>query len=164
MENQPSSEDRVRLARMLRETRWSALATSRDDEPFSSWVAVAAEPDFAGFLLHLSRLALHTRYLEANPRASLSISESDVGGTDDPQQLARASVQGRVVVIARDSAEYAEARRRYLDRFPAAATHFEFADFSLFRLVPESVRFVPGFGHVYRMGIHDLRALAKQTV
>jgi heme iron utilization protein len=159
MENTLSPEDRERLVTLLRGARWSALATARDDEPFSSWVASVPEPDFGGFLLHLSRLALHTRYLETNPRASLSVTEPDTGAAD-PQQLARASVQGRMVSLGRDTAGYAAARRIYLDRFPAASGNFEFADFSLYRLIPESVRFVPGFGRVYRLGIDELRALA----
>lgn len=159
VENTLPPEDRDRLVSLLRSARWSALATARDDEPFSSWVAFAPEPDFGGFLLHLSRLALHTRYLETNPRASLSVTEPD-RGSGDPQELVRASVQGRVVAVARDAAGYAAARRIYLERFPAAAGNFEFADFSLYRLVPESVRFVPGFGRVYRLGVDALRALA----
>ena len=126
-------------------------------------MAVVPEDDLGGFLLHLSRLALHTRYLETNPRASLSFTEL-YRDTDDPQELARVSLQGYVETIGQDSAGFAAARERYLARFPAAAPTFEFADFALMRFVPESARYVPGFGRVYRLGPAELKAAAVEGV
>lgn len=150
-------DEQRRLAALLRTGRWAALATARDNEPLATWVALAPEDDLGGFLLHLSRLALHTRYLETNPRASLTFTEPD-RGAGDPQELARVSLQGRVETVTRDSAGYAVARERYLARFPAAAQTFEFADFSLMRFIAETARYVPGFGRVYPLGPAELRA------
>ena len=153
-----NSEEQRQLAVLLR-GRWAALATARDNEPLATWVAVAPEDDLGGFLLHLSRLALHTRYLETNPRASLSFTASD-RGTGDPQELARVSLQGYVETLRRDAAGYAAARERYLARFPAAASMFEFTDFALVRFVTVTARYVPGFGRVHRLGPAELHAAA----
>jgi hypothetical protein len=156
--NEINAEDQARLRRLLRETRWGALATARDGEPFASWVAFALEADGGGALLHLSRLARHARYLLVNPHASLSLSEPDVDAGADPQQLARVSLQGAVEAIVRDTDTYVRARERYLARLPAAAGNFEFADFDLYRLHFTDARYVPGFGRAHRL---DSAALAR---
>ena len=150
-------DEKRRLAALLRTSRWAAFATARDNEPLATWVAVVPEDDLGGFVLHLSRLALHTRYLETNPRASLTFTEPD-RGTGDPQELGRVSLQGYVETIGRDNAGYAAAREHYLARFPAAAATFELADFALMRFVTASARYVPGFGRAHRLGPAELRA------
>lgn len=155
-------EEKRKLARLLGATRWAALATARDDEPLASWVAVVPEPGFAGFLLHLSRLARHTRYLERNPKAALGFSEPDADPARDPQTLARVSVEGSVAVLPRDSAEYAAARSRYLACLRHAEPTFGLGDFSLCRFAIESARYIPGFGRVYRLSPDDLRALTGE--
>src|SRR5690242_11198017 len=62
------------IATLIRSQRVAALGTLRDPStglgqagaPFVSMVAYAAEPDFGGLLLHLSRLAPHTKHLLAH--------------------------------------------------------------------------------------------------
>jgi hypothetical protein len=157
MEQGVNPEEQRRLAVLLRASRWAALATARDNDPLATWVALAPEDDLGGFLMHLSRLALHTRYLETNPRASLSFTEPD-RGAGDPQELARVSLQGYVETIGRNSTDYAAARDRYLARFPAAAPTFELTDFALVRFVTVTARYVSGFGRVHRLGPGELRA------
>lgn len=153
-------EEKRTLARLLGATRWAACATSRDDEPFASWVAVVPEPGFSGFLLHLSRLARHTRYLAVNPRAALAFTEPDADAGRDPQTLARVTLEGRVVVV--DAAGRAAARERYLAHLPHAEPTFALGDFELYRFVIERARYVPGFGRVHRLMPDDLRALARE--
>lgn len=160
MANQLNVDEQRRLQRLLRDSRWAALATVRDDQPLASWVAFAAEEDFAGFILHLSRLALHTRYLLDNPRAALALSEPDSVPQPDPQLLARVSLQGQVTAVARGAPGYDRARRLYLARLPEAAVQFELGDFELYRFVVETGRFVSGFGRAYRIGPAELHRLA----
>jgi hypothetical protein len=124
-------------------------------------VAFVAEADFCGLLLHLSKLSLHTRFLLTSPLASLTVSEPDVGDRN-PQELARATIQGSVVQLVRGSAQYTAARERYIKRLPFSEQWFDFADFRLFRLVPDYVRFVPGLGRVYRLDPDELRACAAR--
>jgi len=160
MDIQLNVDERQRLRRLLHTSRWAALATVRNDQPLASWVAFAAEEDFGGFILHLSRLALHTRYLLDNPRAALALSEPDSSAQADPQLLARVSLQGQVTFVARDVLGYDSARQLYLARLPEATVQFGLGDFGLYRFVVESGRFVSGFGRAHRIGPAELRALA----
>lgn len=152
-------EERQALVTLLTGSRWAALATARDSEPLASWVAVAPAAEPGHYLLHLSRLAPHTRNLQANPRAALAFSEPDRDRSRDPQTLARVSLQGRVETIARDAAGYPAARERYLACLPQAGVQFTLGDFSLLRFVAESARFVAGFGRAHRLDAGAVRSL-----
>jgi putative heme iron utilization protein len=150
------------IATLIRGQRQAALGTLRDDAPFVSMVAYAAEPDFSGFLLHLSRLAPHTQHLLAHPQAALLICESD-DGRDDVQTLARITLIGATVPVPAASAEYLTARERYLARLPAAAPLFDFPDFALFRLVPSEARYIGGFARAYTLTAEHLRQAANTS-
>jgi hypothetical protein len=154
-----SPEEQTQLAQLLRTGRWAALASARDNEPLASWVAVVRDEQPGAFLLHLSHLALHTRYLFSNPRASLAFSEPDRDGGRDPQTLARVSLQGRMATLARDTGAYESGRARYLAALPHAAVQFSLGDFHLMRFVSESARYVPGFGRAHRLDAEALRSL-----
>lgn len=160
MHTMERDEELKSLARLLTEQRWGALATlGEDGEPYGSHVAFVIEPGFGAVLLHLSQLAAHTRNLMARPSISLSVTEAD-DGREDPQTLARASLQGTVVSLPRESREYATARQRYLERLPAAGPLFGFGDFQLFRLEIEEARFVGGFARARTFGPESLRRAA----
>ncbi|MEI2781783.1 MAG: pyridoxamine 5'-phosphate oxidase family protein [Candidatus Competibacter sp.] len=150
------------LVELIRARRWAALATQGADGPEASWVAYIPEVDFSGFLLHLSTLAAHTRNLLANPRAGLAISAPE-RGDEDPQTLARVTIQGEVAILAKDSEDYRSAARRYQERLPASVPRFGFGDFHLLRLTPLRVRFVGGFARAYTLDGSGLRAAAQRT-
>jgi putative heme iron utilization protein len=147
------------VAALLRDQRQGALGTLAGGAPFVSLVAFAAEPDFGGLLLHLSRLAPHTRQLLADPWASLLVAEPD-DGREDVQTLARLTLTGRAKQIPRGTPAYDAGRALYLARLPAAAMLFDFADFELFRLVPDGARYVGGFARAYTLTPEHLRAAA----
>jgi hypothetical protein len=132
-----TAAEEQRLLAVIRDHRWAALATQGADGPEASWVAFAVTPD-GSFLLHLSRLAGHTRNLLQDSRAGLAISEQERDGSD-PQLLARVSVQGRVQILERESPAYAAAAGFYRIRLPASAPLFDFPDFYIYSLVPEFV-------------------------
>lgn len=154
------AEELAIVANLIRSQRQAALGTLRDEVPFVSMVAYAAEPDFGGFLLHLSRLAPHTQHLLADARAALLICEPD-DGRADVQTLARITLSGVAAPMPAASAEYAAARERYLVRLPAAMPLFNFPDFALFRLVPAEARYIGGFARAYTLTVEHLR-LASQ--
>jgi putative heme iron utilization protein len=171
-----NSDELAIIATLIGGQRVAALGTLRDPSthsmssgqagsgqagsPFTSLVAYAAEPDFTGILLHLSRLAPHTRHLLAQPRAALLIHERD-DGRDDPQTLARITLIGAATPIAAESAGYAAARERYLARLPAAAPLFDFPDFALFRFVPSEARYIGGFARAYTLTPGHLSQAAR---
>ena len=144
-----NSENRRDLVTLVRGQRWGALATTGDDGlPLASSVAYALAPGANGFLLHLSRLAEHTRNLLKRPAAALVIGEPDDGRVD-PQTLARFSVQGQANLIAIDSPEHALARSAYVARLPDSEERFGFSDFELFVLAPTRGHFVGGFARAF---------------
>jgi hypothetical protein len=157
--------DEGRLRRLLREQRWACLGTLDEGKPFVSWVAYVVDEE-GSLLLHLSRLAKHTRNLltdgAASPTISLAISETD-DDRSDPQTLARITLDGVVEVVARDSAAYQAGRECYLARLPDAAMLFDFEDFSLFKLTPQAARYVEGFGSTHRLNGERLQQLLASS-
>lgn len=151
----------ARLRRLIQNQRWGCLGT-RDENgwPYVSWVAYVAETDFSGLILHLSHLARHSRNLNAEPRITLSISEPDEG-IGDPQQLARLTLNGSIGVIDRENTCYERFKTRYLTCLPDAEMMFQFADFSLYRFVPESGRYIEGFASSHNVDVKILRSLAN---
>ena len=148
------------LAAVIRDHRWAALASQGANGPEASWVAYAIAPNFSFFLLHLSRLAAHTRNLVQDPRASLALSEREREG-EDPQLLARVMLKGRAEVIPRHHPDYAMAVQLYQGRLPASVPLFEFDDFLLFRFVPIQARFVGGFARARTL---DATALCQAAI
>ena len=135
---------------LMRGRRTAALATSMAEGggPYASLVLVAADHDGTPILL-LSRLAEHTRNLEADPRASLLFDGTE--GLESPLTGARATVVGR----AERSAEPRH-RARFLARHPDAADYADFADFGFFRLHVERAHLVAGFGRIHWAGRSDV--------
>ena len=91
-----SHEDLAPIAEvrhMLRRARKAALSTidRQSGYPYASLVAMATEPDGAPVLL-LSKLALHTKNIEADARASLLIEEAS--GRGDPLAGSRVTLTG----------------------------------------------------------------------
>ena len=154
-------EQRLMLT-LIRDRRWAALATQGPDGPDASWVAYVLEPNYSGFLLHLSTLSAHTRNLLAHPRAGLTISEPE-RDDEDPQTLARVTIQGEIAIIPRDHPDYQSAALRYQERLPASAPRFEFGDFLLLRLIPVRIRFIGGFARAHTLDHDGLRAAAQRT-
>src|SRR3954449_7155277 len=92
--------------KLLREGRSGALATLMpgSGDPYCSLVNVATAADGAPLLL-ISRLAVHTKNILADARASLMLDERKAG---DPLEGARVMLLGIAV-----KTESADARRRY---------------------------------------------------
>jgi heme iron utilization protein len=135
----------ARLARsLLRRRREGALATlmAGSGDPYCSLVNVASHPDGTPILL-ISRLALHTRNILADPRVSLMLDERAEG---DPLEGSRIMLAGRAEEASGDG--LAMVRRRYLNAHPSAEAFVEFKDFSLFRIRPSGAHLVAGFGRI----------------
>ena len=134
-----------RLARsLLRRSRQGALATlmAGHGDPYCSLVNLAGHPDASPILL-ISRLALHTKNILADPRVSLMLDEWVAG---DPLEGARIMLAGRAEEAT--EAEVDLLRRRYLAAHPSAEVFVEFKDFSFFRIRPAGAHLVAGFGRI----------------
>jgi putative heme iron utilization protein len=151
---QPDADfNAARLARsLLRRCRQGALATlmTGSGDPYCSLVNLASHFDGTPILL-ISRLAVHTRNILADPRVSLMLDERAPG---DPLEGARIMLAGTAVAAADNEA--ADLRRRYLNTHPSAETFVDFADFGFFRIVPSGVHLVAGFGRIVDLAASDI--------
>lgn len=155
-----NAESSERLAQLLRERSTAALGTLRDGAPFVSMVPYAIAADGSGFLVHVSKLAAHTKDMLADARVSLMVAE-DEGEGKSPLGLMRVTVQGQARRIPSSSTGHVEFKATYLARFPDAEPMFGFADFSLFLLRPDSARFVAGFGQAHSLSAESMTQLLQ---
>ena len=135
----------------------AALGTLHEGAPFVSMVPAVPAPDGSGFLIHVSRLAQHTRDLVADARMSLLFT-APLTADQDPLALPRVTLQGAAEVIAADSGEYEQAAEAYLARFPQAEMTLGLGDFSFFHLRPATGRLVLGFGRALSLDAAQIQA------
>lgn len=142
---------------LLRTTRAVMMATLAGSEhsPFASLANVATAPDGSPLLL-LSRLAAHTRHLEADPRLSLLFySALNQASGGDPLTHARLTIEGRARRVI-NADERVLVRARFLARHPKSTLYADFADFSFFRVNIESAYLNGGFGRAGNVAAESL--------
>jgi len=142
-------EPALAAKKLLREARSAALATLMQGfgDPYCSLVNVATAADGAPLLL-ISRLAVHTKNILADPRVSLMIDERKPG---DPLQGARIMLIGTAAATKEP-----DARRRYLERQPESEGFADFADFAFYRITLKGVHLVAGFGRIVDLKPRDI--------
>jgi putative heme iron utilization protein len=135
--------------KLLREGRSGALATlmAATGDPYCSLVNVATAADGSPLLL-LSTLAIHTKNILADSRASLMLDERKEG---DPLEGARVMLMARAAATADDND-----RRRYLARQPEAQMFAGFGDFALYRMTISAAHLVAGFGRIVDLKPSDI--------
>src|SRR4029079_10261994 len=99
-------------------------------------------PDGSPIVL-LSRLAVHTKNILADPRVSLMLDERAEG---DPLEGARIMLLGRAEQVGAPALK--PVLRRYLNAHPSAETFVDFKDFSFFRIKAGGMHLVAGFGRI----------------
>ncbi len=136
---------------IIRSALKASLATleSGTGFPYASLVTVAFLPDGTPLLL-LSRLALHTRNLQADHRASLLFDASD--GAGDPLAGGRVTVIGSMKPVTSDEI----VRRRFLARHPGAGMYVDFSDFGFWQLAVERAHYIGGFGRIVDLKAAEL--------
>jgi putative heme iron utilization protein len=138
---------------LLRATPSGALATlDGTGQPFSTLTTVATDTDGRPLML-LSRLAAHTRHLEADGRCSLLLARL---GRGDPLAHPRLTVNGRAARLDPDGAERERARRRFLAVHPKAELYAGFPDFSFWRVDIAEGHLNGGFARAARLDAADL--------
>jgi putative heme iron utilization protein len=137
----PAEEARTLVAG----TNVAALASlTADGDPWASLITYGALADGSPVLC-LSRMAEHGRNLDGDGRASLIITQPDTPA--DPLAAARVTLAGRAERPVGDAA-HAAARGAYVAAVDAAKYFIDYADFSLFVLRVERVRWVGGYGRM----------------
>jgi putative heme iron utilization protein len=148
---QPETAFDARLAakKLLREGRSGALASLMPGtgDPYCSLVNVATDASGAPLML-LSKLAIHTKNILADKRASLMLDERKDG---DPLQGARVMLMGEMANVPISTARFP-----YLLRHPEAGQYVDFADFSFFSLTIKRAHLVAGFGRIVDLTPQDI--------
>lgn len=126
-------------------------SSKREGYPFGSVTPFALDSQGRPVFL-ISSMAVHTKNVTANPKASLLVSEE----AENEGLLAgpRANVLGKVVPVPEEELE--EARQAYLKAHPAASQWADFGDFGFYRLEIAEVYYVGGFGVMGWVSAGDL--------
>ena len=135
--------------RLLRAARVATLGVVEGGAPSLALVTPAVALDGAVLLL-LSRLAAHTRALDADPRAGLLVAGAPA--EINPQTSPRLSLSCEAT-----RTDDRALRARYLAIHPYARLYADFTDFGLFRLEVKAARYVGGFARAARIAPADLR-------
>ena len=107
--------------------------------PYGSFAPYALTARHEPFFF-LSGLAVHTKNLQHNAKASLMVSEAEAAG-------ARLNIFGEILVVA-DESEISVMRSVYLALHPEAKHWISFGDFKFYRLQIANVYWVGGFGEM----------------
>lgn len=144
------TDEEVRTAWMAlaHDLRTGVLLTMRNGRPFGSHVPFVMGDNWTNAYVHLSRLAMHTQHLLADPRLSLFLCEPD-RPEKNPLALKRMNLQGAAAMLPPEAPHYPRVKERYLARFPSSATMFGFGDFNLWELRLTDAHLVLGFGQAY---------------
>ncbi len=156
---EPSFAERVRT--MLHRGRTGALSTwsaKFEGYPFGSIMPYGVAPDGSPTFF-VSSLALHTKNLRRDPRASLLVGAT---AAEDPLAVGRVTLVGEVVPVEDEVLE--AVREDYLARHPSSRAWVGFGDFSFHRLAVRDAWYVAGFGAMGWIDAADLRAASPDPL
>src|SRR3954469_12129580 len=127
---EPTFAERARtLVHLGRIGSLSTLSRKQSGFPFGSVMPYGLDEHGRPIFL-ISTMAMHTQNLQADPRASLLVTQEDAGG--DPLGASRVTLVGNALPIP--DAEVAEARKLYLARYANSKYWVDFEDFSFYRV------------------------------
>jgi putative heme iron utilization protein len=149
MKPQADFDPKIAAKKLMREGRSAALATLMpgSGDPYCSLVNVASAADGSPLIL-ISQLAIHTKNILADSRASLMLDERKEG---DPLEGARVMLMGSAAVSTDEND-----RRRYLARQPEAQMFAGFADFAVYKIEIATAHLVAGFGRIVDLKPADI--------
>lgn len=151
---EPSFAERARtLVHLGRTGTLATVSRKHPGHPFASIMPYALDAEGRPLFL-ISSMAMHTQNLEAEPRASLFVTQP--GATGDPLAAGRVTLMGEARPLA--AAEAAPARATYLGHHAAAASWADFGDFAFWRLEVADVYFVGGFAAMGWIDAAEYRA------
>src|SRR5664279_2815747 len=127
---EPSFAERARtLMHSSRIGSLSTLSRKQPGFPFGSLMPYALDGQGRPIFL-ISTMAMHTQNLQADPRASLFVTDPEAIG--DPLGSSRVTLIGNVIRIP--ESETAAARTVYLTGYPDSKYWVDFDDFSFYRM------------------------------
>jgi heme oxygenase (biliverdin-IX-beta and delta-forming) len=119
----------------------STISRKQPGFPFGSLMPYGLDSQGRPIFL-ISTMAMHTQNLQADPRASLFVTEPDASG--DPLGSSRVTLIGSAVRVP--ELDLANAREVYLTGYPDSKYWVDFEDFFFYRMDLIDVYYVGGFG------------------
>jgi putative heme iron utilization protein len=139
---EPSFAERARsLIYSSRTGTLSTLSRKQPGFPFGSLMPYALDAQGRPIFL-ISTMAMHTQNLQGDVRASLFVTESDIG--DQPLGAPRVTLIGNVMRLP--ESDVADARSLYLRSYPDSKYWVDFDDFYFYRMDVLDLYYVGGFG------------------
>jgi heme iron utilization protein len=139
---EPTFAERARtLVYLGRMGSRSTLSRNQPGFPFGSVMPYELD-DHGRPIFLISTMAMHTQNLQADPHASLLVTQQDTDG--EPLGASRVKLLGNVLPVP--ELELAEARKLYLQRHANSKYWVDFEDFSFYRMDVVDVYYVGGFG------------------
>ena len=139
---EPTFAERART--LMYSSRMGSLSTLSRKQvgfPFGSVMPYGLD-DHGRPIFLISTMAMHTQNLQADPRASLLVTQQDTDG--EPLGASRVTLVGNVLQVP--NTELADARKLYLERHSNSKYWVDFEDFSFYRMDVIDVYYVGGFG------------------
>jgi len=139
---EPSFAERARTLMYLgRVGSLSTLSRKQPGFPFGSVMPYGLD-EVGHPVFLISSMAMHTQNLQADPHASLLVTQPDASG--DPLGASRVTLLGNALPVA--ETRVAEARTLYLARYANSKYWVDFEDFSFYCMDVVDVYYVGGFG------------------
>jgi putative heme iron utilization protein len=139
---EPAFAERARTLMYLgRIGSLSTLSRKQPGFPFGSVMPYGLD-DRGRPIFLISTMAMHTQNLQADPRASLLVTQADAGG--DPLGASRVTLVGSALPLPKS--EVPAARELYLQRYDNSKYWVDFEDFSFYRMDLVDIYYVGGFG------------------
>jgi len=119
----------------------STLSRKQAGFPFGSVMPYALDEHGRPIFL-ISTMAMHTQNLQADPRASILVTQP--GAIGDPLGASRVTLIGNVLLVQEPDVPHA--RELYLASYANSKYWVDFGDFSFYRMDVADVYYVGGFG------------------
>ena len=139
---EPTFAERARtLVYLGRMGSLSTLSRKQPGFPFGSVMPYGLD-DHGRPIFLISTMAMHTQNLQADPHASLLVTQEDTEG--EPLGASRVTLLGSILPVPK--LDETEARKLYLESHANSKYWVDFEDFSFYRMEVVDVYYVGGFG------------------
>jgi general stress protein 26 len=137
-----NAEQKEKLAKLFGQEHVAILITRGEQWPTGTLQAFAETPDLD--LLFIMRFSSEKfENLKKHPKATVMVDTRDVGNVPT-FEIARASVQGEAVEVARDTAEWEAMKAAFLKKNPFEAPFFGNDTLRMVRIKPKRISYANG--------------------
>ena len=131
----------VKLYRSTNMAVLSTISKRYDGYPFGSFITFISGCNRDAYI-YISNLAQHTKNIENNPKACITIISND--DEDDKQNTSRLSMMGNMSKVTDDK----ECGHRFQSFLPESSTYKFAHDFNFYKFNISNIRWIGGFGDI----------------